>query len=280
MKKNIPFVKMEGLGNDFVVLHEIEDSLVDNLGQHSIEICDRRRGVGADGVICVLPSQKADFRMRIFNSDGSEAEMCGNGVRCFAHYLHHNGLSSKTSISVDTLAGMIGVQKENDLYKVNMGLPRLSSEEIPVESSSPEFIMQEVQVSDKVFNVTAVSMGNPHAVIYADELSDELVFTYGPLLEKHFLFPRRTNVEFIKVISKDQIQMRVYERGCGETQACGTGACGAAVSGIVNGLHGNDVTVHLPGGDLRVFWDGNRSHPVYMTGPARTVFRGKLEIRS
>lgn len=280
MKKAIPFVKMEGLGNDFIVLHGIEDTLAGKIALQAEELCDRRRGIGADGVICVLPSPEADFRMRIFNSDGSEAEMCGNGVRCFAHYLYMNSLTSKTDLTVDTLAGIIGIRKEDNLYRVNMGAPHLSPGQIPVKGEGDDFIMREVKAGDRIFRVTAVSMGNPHAVIYADALTDDLVLGCGPLLESHDLFPRRTNVEFIKVLSESEIQMRVYERGCGETQACGTGACAAAVSGILNGLHGNEVTVHLPGGDLHITWDGDRTHPVYMTGPARTVFSGTVEVRT
>ncbi len=278
MTETLQFVKMEGLGNDFIVLDGESDVRTGKIKEHAVELCDRRKGIGADGVICVLPSQIADYRMRIFNSDGSEPEMCGNGVRCFTRYLQEKKLTTKQSVSIDTLAGLIQVQTQGDLYKVNMGIPRFSPAQIPVESGDSEFFMKDITAKDTTFKVTAVSMGNPHAVIYSDDLSDELVLGYGPILENHPLFPKRTNVEFIKILSPKEISMRVWERGCGETQACGTGACAAAVSGIVNKLHDNQVTVHLPGGDLFISWDGDRESPVFMTGPARTVFNGTVEV--
>jgi diaminopimelate epimerase len=280
----LQFIKMDGLGNDFIVVDCIDAAQSDKVGSRARVLCDRRRGIGADGVICVLPADGgADFRMRIFNADGSEAEMCGNGVRCFGEYLRVTGkFIGKFTIS--TLAGLIEVEftradADSGHYRVNMGAPRFSPDEIPVvrvNHSDEDFIMQEINALDRTFKVTAVSMGNPHAVIYADELNDELVLNYGPAVQKSTFFPKGVNVEFVKIISADEISMRVYERGCGETLACGTGACAAVVSGIINKMNGNDVMVHLPGGDLKISWDGDRTRPVYMSGPARVVFTGTI----
>jgi len=287
---NTQFIKLEGLGNDFVMLDCADAAQSDAVASHAAALCDRRRGIGADGVICVLPATvgghgvKADYRMRIFNADGGEAEMCGNGVRCFGEYLRQTGRSAERFV-IETLAGPIeveylgGGQHGCGNYRVNMGAPRLLPDDIPVvpvEITDKDFIMREITALDKTFKVTAVSMGNPHAVVYAEELSDELVLEAGPAIQRHPFFPKGVNVEFVHIISADEVRMRVYERGCGETQACGTGACAAVVAGVVSGLGGNDVTVRLLGGDLRISWDGNRERPVFMTGPAKAVFRGEL----
>jgi len=288
------FMKVEGLGNDFVMLDCADAAQSDAVGARAAALCDRRRGVGADGVICVLPAVAgggADFRMRIFNADGGEAEMCGNGVRCFGEYLRLTGRSAKRFV-IETLAGPIEVEslgistalnghngERGGSYRVNMGAPRLLPDEIPVvpaEITDKDFIMREIVALGKTFRVTAVSMGNPHAVVYAEELSDELVREAGPAIQRHPFFPKGVNVEFVHIISADEVRMRVYERGCGETQACGTGACAAVVAGVVSGLGGNDVTVRLLGGDLHISWDGDRGHPVFMSGPARAVFHGEL----
>jgi diaminopimelate epimerase len=281
------FIKVEGLGNDFVMLDCADVAQSDAVGSRAVALCDRRRGVGADGVICVLPAAAgggADFRMRIFNADGSEAEMCGNGVRCFGEYLRLTGRPAERFV-IETLAGPIEVERvdtggaHGGNYRVNMGAPRLTPDDIPVvpaEITDKDFIMREIVALDREFKVTAVSMGNPHAVIYAEELSDELVLEAGPAIQQHPFFPKGVNVEFVHIISSDEIRMRVYERGCGETQACGTGACAAVVAGVASGLGGNDVTVRLLGGDLQISWDGNREHPVFMSGPARAVFQGEL----
>jgi diaminopimelate epimerase len=285
---DLQFTKMHGLGNDFIVVDCADAARSDAVKARAKFLCDRRRGVGADGVICVLPAEAAgaDFRMRIFNADGSEAEMCGNGARCFGEYLRVTGRGCVTNtLVIDTLAGLIEAEfthadDAGGHYRVNMGPPRLSPNDIPVipvEISDSDFIMKEVTVLDRTFRVTAMSMGNPHAVVYADELSDELVLTYGPAIQKHSFFPKSVNVEFVKIVSPDRIRMRVYERGCGETHACGTGACAAVVSGILNKMHGNDVTVNLTGGNLRITWDGDITQPVYKSGPARVVFTGAIE---
>jgi diaminopimelate epimerase len=239
------FIKVEGLGNDFVMLDCADVAQSDAVASRAVALCDRRRGVGADGVICVLPAagSGADFRMRIFNADGGEAQMCGNGVRCFREYLRRTGRPAERFV-IETLAGLIEVERvdaggtHGGNYRVNMGAPRLLPDDIPVvpaEITDKDFIMREIVALDREFKVTAVSMGNPHAVIYTEELSDELVSVAGPAIQRHSFFPKGVNVEFVHIISKDEIRMRVYERGCGETQACGTGACAAVVAGVVSG---------------------------------------------
>jgi diaminopimelate epimerase len=282
---DIQFIKMDGLGNDFLLVDCDDAAESDYVKSRAEAMCGRRHGVGADGVICVLPPSvpNADFRMRIFNADGGEAEMCGNGVRCLGEYLRVTNRPTD-KFTLDTLAGLIAVEfagedEAGGRYRVNMGVPRLAPDDIPVVPANlddKDFVMKEVNVLDKTFKVTAVSMGNPHAVIYDEELSDELVLTYGSAIQKHTFFPKSVNVEFVKVISDDEIRMRVYERGCGETLACGTGACAAVVSGVINGMNGNDVIVHLKGGILKISWDGDKTHPVFMEGPARAVFSGTM----
>jgi diaminopimelate epimerase len=275
---NQKFVKMEGLANDFVLMHGLGDRGIESIRKKIARLCDRRRGIGADGIIFALPSKKAHFKMRIFNSDGSEPEMCGNGIRCFALYLKKAGLWKKAGLSVETLAGIIQTEISGDLIKVNMGPPILDAPRIPAAKPDGRVIMEPVLVNGKKFMVTAVSMGNPHAVVYTDELSDELVLGIGKKLESHPFFPKKANIEFIKIISRKEINMRVFERGCGETMACGTGACAAAVSGIINKKNDKKVTVHLLGGDLCIEWAGQSSDPVFMTGPAKIVFKGEIDL--
>jgi len=272
------FVKMEGLANDFILTHDVSVDNVDSYQQKATVLCDRRRGIGADGIIFVLPSDVADFRMRIFNADGSEPEMCGNGIRCFGNYVQRLGLSAKTQLSVETGAGIIIVNMNNGMIRVDMGAPILDAARIPTARAAGRVIMEPITAGDRSFLITAVSMGNPHGVVYADELTDELVLRYGKLLESHPFFPKKANIEFIKVINDGEIQMRVYERGCGETMACGTGACASVVAGVLNNKHGNRVVVHLLGGDLLVEWDGNPLHSVFMTGPAQWVYEGEISV--
>jgi|WetSurMetagenome_2_1015567.scaffolds.fasta_scaffold26626_4 diaminopimelate epimerase len=276
---NLKFVKMEGLANDFILTHGVSERSIELIRQQTVELCDRRRGIGADGVIFALPSKKAHFKMRIFNSDGSEPEMCGNGIRCFALYLKKTGIWKKSRLWVETLAGIIQTEISYEKIKVNMGPPILEAPRIPVVKPSGHVIMEPIMVDGKKFKVTAVSMGNPHAIVYADELLDDLVLGIGKKLESHAFFPKKANIEFIKIISRKEIAMRVFERGCGETMACGTGACAAVVSGILNGKNDNKVTVHLLGGDLFIEWDGQPHHPVFMTGPARLVFKGEVNLK-
>jgi diaminopimelate epimerase len=280
MAITLKFDKMEGIGNDFIVTHEITPEEVPAVAAAAVRLCDRRRGIGGDGVIFILPSNRADFHMRIFNSDGSEAEMCGNGIRCCAEYIRRKSLSEARKLTIETLSGIIGTEIVDSAgtIRVNMGAPRLNADTIPVKAPEGRTVNMPIIIDNRTFLATAVSMGNPHAVIYADELTDELVLGMGPRIEVHQMFPKKTNVEFVKVLPGNEVHMRVWERGCGETQACGTGACAVVVSGIINNLHGNRVTVHLPGGDLTIEWSGNRSDPVFMTGPACVVFSGTCSI--
>jgi len=274
------FIKMEGLSNDFIITHEVNEKDIPAIQNQFVKLCDRRRGIGADGIIFVLKSDTCDFKMRIFNSDGSEPEMCGNGIRCFALYVNLLQLSKLNKLSVETLAGKIITElDENKRVTVNMGAPKLHAADIPVAEGSGPVLMKPLCIENKEFRITCVSMGNPHTVIYPEgELADDLVLGFGPKIETNKFFPRKTNVEFIKILSPKEIQMRVWERGCGETQACGTGACASVVSGIINGLHEKSVTVHLPGGDLDISWSGEEHDPVLMTGPANMVFQGSVQI--
>lgn len=271
------FLKMEGLSNDFVLTHGLTDEELNATVKNAAMICDRRRGIGADGIIFVLQPEtdQADFKMRIINSDGSEPEMCGNGIRCFALYVNEMNLSDKRNLTIETLAGLLKTNRTGNSITVDMGKPILEAEKIPTTKSEGRVLMEPVTAEDKEFLITAVSMGNPHGIIYTDQLTDDLVLGNGPLLEAHPFFPKKANIEFIRVLSDKEIEMRVYERGCGETMACGTGACAAVVSGILNKKHGKKVTVHLLGGDLTIEWDGNPDHSVFMTGPANIAFRGE-----
>jgi|WetSurMetagenome_2_1015567.scaffolds.fasta_scaffold00130_22 diaminopimelate epimerase len=274
------FAKMEGLANDFIVTADtfIRPEMISMVKERAQWLCDRRRGIGADGVLCVQPSKSADFLMRVFNADGSEAEMCGNGVRCFALFLKNAKLWERPELSVETAAGIIRTSFEGERVRVNMGTPILDAPRIPAAKAAGEVVDETIDAGGRKFRVTAVSMGNPHAVVYADALTDELVLSWGPKLESHPFFPKRTNVEFVKILSRNEIRMRVYERGCGETMACGTGACASMVSGVLNGLNGTPVIVHLLGGDLSVEWNGERQSPVYMTGPAKWVYAGEISL--
>lgn len=272
------FTKMHGCGNDFVVTHVERPEQSDALQRHVAALCDRRRGVGADGVIVVLPSESADARMRIFNADGSEAEMCGNGIRCACRYAAKAGLIGSGRAEFETLAGTITTEPDGDLVRVDMGKPILEARLIPVAADGERVVMRQLEVDGDMVEVTAVSMGNPHAVVYAEQLTDELVLGLGSRLESHPFFPKRVNVELVRVDSPAEITMRVFERGVGETLACGTGACAAAVAGVLNGRHRTAVTVHLRGGDLQVAWDGDRSHSVSMSGPAVQVYTGTIGV--
>jgi diaminopimelate epimerase len=272
------FIKMEGLGNDFIITHDVKEKDISSLQNQIVKLCDRRKGIGADGVIFVLESSVCDYKMRIFNSDGSEAEMCGNGIRCFAIYVNLLDLNSSPKLTIETPAGKKTTEVVgNNRVTVNMGVPVLDAEKIPVIDTG-RVSMKQLLVDNREFAITCVSMGNPHAVIYPDTITDELVLGYGPKIEKHSYFPKKTNVEFVKVLSKNELQMRVWERGCGETLACGTGACATVVSGIINALHDKSVTVHLPGGDLDISWGGEATDPVMMTGPAEVVFEGSVRL--
>lgn len=272
------FTKMQGLGNDYVYIDATKEN-IENPSELSKYISDRHFGVGSDGLILICPSDKADFRMRMFNSDGSEAEMCGNGIRCVGKFVYDKKLTDKTLVTIETKAGIkvlkLNVKdKEVDTVRVDMETPILECEKIPVITD--EKIAQNLKLNalDKSFDFTCVSMGNPHAVTIVDNVSDFDVKKYGSILEVNEVFPNKTNVEFVEIKDPENIKMRVWERGTGETLACGTGACASVVACNLNGLTKNNVNVELLGGNLNIELGGDNH--VYMTGPAVTVFEGEL----
>ncbi|MBO8168151.1 MAG: diaminopimelate epimerase [Thermoanaerobacteraceae bacterium] len=285
VKYVLDFVKMHGLGNDFIMVKDMDEKLPeDQLPGLALQLCDRKFGIGADGLVLMLPSAKADIRMRIFNPDGSEPEMCGNAIRCFAKLAWEEGVVKKESIAVETLAGIIKPQliiKDGaiEAVKVDMGEPILEREKIPMSGAGTSPVVNETIQLDtgESFQFTAVSMGNPHCVIFVDAVDKVPLSQWGPALEKHPLFPRKTNVEFVEVISSDHVKMRVWERGAGETLACGTGACATAVACVLNRKTDRAVTVSLAGGDLHIQWS-EENNRVYMTGPATKVFVGQVDI--
>ncbi|MGI6777899.1 MAG: diaminopimelate epimerase [Acetivibrionales bacterium] len=275
------FTKMHGLGNDYIYVNCFKEK-VGNPNELAKFISDRHFGVGSDGLVLILPSDKADFRMRMFNSDGSEAEMCGNAIRCVGKYVYDNGLTDKTVISIDTLAGVkiLDMTVENGkvvLVRVNMGEPVIEAAKIPVKTGKERFISEPVEIDGKSYNVTGVSMGNPHAVTYVDNVESFPLELIGPKMENHELYPRKINAEFVQVIDRRTLKMRVWERGAGETLACGTGACAVLVASVLNGFSERKATVRLLGGDLFIEWNETDNH-VYMTGPAVKVFDGEVEI--
>jgi diaminopimelate epimerase len=275
------FTKMQGCGNDYVYVDCFREKLSGDLNKLAIAIADRHFGVGGDGLILICPSERGDAKMRMFNADGSEAEMCGNGVRCVAKYVYDHGIARKERLAIETGRGILTIDVEVQGGKVkrarvDMGEPTLEAEKIPTLLKGNPPVEQTVRYgsgADEVLALTCVSMGNPHAVAFMSELTDKLVHGVGPLVEKHEAFPRKVNVEFVKVNSRTDANMRVWERGSGETLACGTGACAVAVAGIVTGRFDRKVTIHLLGGDLDIEW-GADNH-VYKTGPAVEVFSGE-----
>jgi diaminopimelate epimerase len=266
---------MHGTGNDFIVVDCRAFELPDPAA-FSIRYCHRRFGIGADQLLLLYPSKSADFTMKIFNADGSEVEMCGNGIRCFAKYIWDRNLSGKQVLDVETLAGIIRPERSGADVRVDMGEPILDPQKIPVNlQSQAKAVDYPLSIADREFNVTFVSMGNPHAVIFLDDdVSDFQVGRYGPKIEMHTLFPKRTNVEFVNVVNRHELIMRVWERGSGETLACGTGACATGVASMLKGLTERRVTVKLLGGNLSIDWAENNH--VYMTGPAVEVFEGVI----
>lgn len=273
------FTKMHGIGNDYVYVNCFEES-VKNPAEVSKFVSDRHFGIGSDGLILISPSAIADFRMNIYNADGSQAEMCGNGIRCVAKYVYDYGLTDKTEISVETLAGIkyLRLQVENGKVasvEVNMGAPILEPKEIPVAVEESPVVNVPVEVKGKIYHMTCVSMGNPHAIIFMDNVKDLDIEAIGPYFENHTVFPKRTNTEFVEVLDRNTVNMRVWERGSDETLACGTGACATIVACILNDKTENEVTVHLLGGDLKIRWD-REANQVYMTGPATVVFDGEI----
>jgi len=278
----VQFSKWQGLGNDFVIVNGFKDKVTD-YRTAAIEVCDRHFGIGADGLVFVLPSETADFKMRIFNSDGSEAEMCGNVTRCVARYVYENGLTDKTKITLETLAGPIRPELIFDEgrvtdVRVDMGLPRLKRADIPMTGNGDlEAINEPVIVDGHTYYGTAVSMGNPHFVIFVDDINAVDLPLVGPKLETFPAFPRKTNVEFVQVITDKELKMRVWERGAGITLACGTGACATLTAAVLNGKTGRKATVHLDGGDLSIEW--STDDHIYMSGPATEVFRGEYLLK-
>jgi len=278
--EKMKFTKVQGLGNDFVLVNCLEAGNLPegiDLGQLSVKVCDRHFGIGADGLVLVLPSETADIRMRIFNSDGSEAEMCGNVIRCFAKYVYQRGIVNKEIMEVETLAGLRipEIIQENGqiiAVRVDMGEPILERSDIPMNGPAGRVVDEPLEVLDETYRVTCVSMGNPHCVIFVPQVDKIPLSKVGPLVESHPVFPRKTNTEFIQVHSRDEVTMRVWERGAAETLACGTGACATVVAGVLNDKTNRKVTVHLAGGDLLIEWADNNH--VYMTGPAVDVFEG------
>lgn len=269
-KSTLKFTKAHGIGNDMIIINGIEEKFKPDK-ELIKKLCDRRFGIGADQLLLLLHSRKADFRMRIFNRDGGEAEMCGNGIRCIAKYIIDRGLSKKKELTIETLAGNVRVWADKNLYTVKLNKPVLEAEQIPVKLSGL-VINRDFTVDNVKFKITCVSMGNPHCVIFVDELKNFPVRTYGPMIENHPLFPKKTNVEFVRVINESEINVRVWERGAGETLACGSGACAAVVASVLNSKTERDVKVRLVGGNLSVKWD--KDDYVYLTGPAEEVYEG------
>lgn len=277
--KKIKFAKIHGLGNDYVLINALKENLsgikFDDLAR---KMSNRHFGIGSDGIILILPSNKADFKMRIFNSDGSEAEMCGNGIRGFAKYVYEHGLTKNKEITVETLAGIIKPKIIDGMITVNMGEPVLDSKKIPMICDKQKVINEDLKLKDgTVLKVTCVSMGNPHCIVFVETFGMP-VEKIGYEIEHHKAFPKKTNVEFIQIINKREIAMQVWERGAGVTLACGTGASAAVVASVLNGKTDRKVTVHLLGGDLNIEWN-EKDNNVYMTGPAEEVYEGEYNYK-
>lgn len=271
----IEFTKMHGLGNDVIVIDSLDSGFVPDQGEARF-LCKRRLGVGADQVLVLLPSQTADFQMKIINADGSEVEMCGNGIRCLAKYIHDRGISDKNPLEIETLAGIIRPELLGEMVRVDMGEPVFDADKVPVKGEG-KISDEAIMVDDHVFRMSAVSMGNPHCVIQVEDVEGVPLSDLGPRLEHHPWFPNRTNVEFVQVLDRARLKVRVWERGAGETLACGTGACAAAVAMIDMDRAERELTITLPGGDLEIKWD-RQTNAVWMTGPALEVFCGEVEI--
>ncbi len=280
--QNMKFTKMHGCGNDYVYVNCFEEQVADP-GKTAVFVSDRHFGIGADGLILIKPSDAADFEMEMYNADGSRGAMCGNGIRCVAKYVYDNGMTDKTRITVNTGSGVktldLSVKDGKvETVRVNMGTPELTAGKIPVLVDSETAVEAPILADGRDWKFTAVSMGNPHAVVFVDNLDRLQLEVTGPKFENHSMFPDRVNAEFVRVVDDKTIEMRVWERGSGETLACGTGSCAAAVAAILNGkVSGNTVTVCLRGGTLQIEWD-REENAVYMTGPATTVFTGEIDI--
>lgn len=275
------FTKMHGIGNDYVYVNCLQEKVEDPSGT-ARKISDRHFGIGSDGLILIKPSEKADFQMDMYNADGSKGAMCGNGIRCVAKFVYDYGLTDKTSIAVETGSGIkyLDLTVENNkvtMVKVDMGEPDLTASHIPIKAQTEQVIDEPIEVDGKTYRITGVSMGNPHGVVFLDDIDSLDIEKIGPSFENHVRFPDRINTEFVQLDNRSHVRMRVWERGSGETLACGTGACAVAVACVVNGLTQREVTVSLRGGDLKICWDEKDGH-VYMTGPATVVFDGEIEL--
>lgn len=273
------FTKMEGLGNDYIYVNCFQET-IDNPKEFAIKYSDRHFGIGSDGLIMICPSEIADFQMVMYNADGSQAEMCGNGIRCVGKYVYDYGLTTKTDVAIETLAGikylkLTVVDGKVAEITVDMGAPELVAKNIPVDYEKEQVIDESIEVGQKEYRMTCVSMGNPHAIVFVDDVKNFPLEQVGPMFEHHPAFPKRVNTEFIEVLNDAEVNMRVWERGSGETLACGTGACASTVACVLNHKTKDEIVLHLLGGDLRVKWD-QEQNKIYMTGPARVVFDGEI----
>lgn len=277
--KNLIFTKMHGAGNDYIYMNGISQE-IDNPSELAVKLSNRNFGIGSDGLVLILPSEMCDFRMQMFNSDGSEAEMCGNASRCVGKYVYDNGLTTKKEITLETKAGikyitLLEGDSKSRKVTVDMGEPILNPELIPVKVAEEPVLNFPLDIDGQIWKISCVSMGNPHAVIFTTDIKELDLSVIGPKFEKHPIFPRKTNTEFIEVVDRQTLNMRVWERGAGETLACGTGACAAAVAAILNDLCDRNIKIHLLGGNLEIEWRKENNH-VYMTGEAVTVFEGEI----
>ena len=275
------FTKMHGIGNDYVYVNCLKETVNDPAATAKA-VSDRHFGIGSDGLILIKPSETADFQMDMYNADGSQGAMCGNGIRCVAKYVYDYGLTDKTQISVETKSGIkyLDLTVENGavtLVKVDMGEPDIIAAHIPIISEHETVVDEPIDVNGTEYRMTGVSMGNPHCIVFMEDVENLEIEKIGPGFENHDRFPDRVNTEFVKVLDRKTVQMRVWERGSGETLACGTGACAVAVACVLNGYTDEEVTVKLLGGDLKILWDREQNH-VFMTGPAAVVFDGEITL--
>ena len=273
--KEHPFVKMHGLGNDVVVFDCLKH-VFSNPIHLARKFLNRHTGIGGDQMVLLTKSRKADFGMRVFNADGSEAEMCGNGIRCLARFIRDAKITTRKELNIETLAGIRHTKFIGNMVEVDMGEPQMKGKEIPVNLSG-RVINRPLKIESKDFRITCLAIGNPHCIIFHDDVINFPVEKFGPLIENYHLFPRRVNVSFVNVLSKNELQMRIWERGAGETRSCGTAACAATVAAVLNGFAERKVTVSQPGGSLIVSWNRENNH-IYLRGPAESVYKGTVVI--
>lgn len=275
------FTKMQGIGNDYIYVNCFEEK-VENPSELAVRLSDRHFGIGSDGIIFIEPSKVADCKMNMYNADGSQGKMCGNGIRCVGKYVYERGIAKKEILQVETLSGIKTLHLniadgQVKTVEVNMGKPILKSADIPVLFSKDQVLNEPLTVGGKEYHITCVSMGNPHCVVFVENVDDLKLEEIGPLFENHPIFPDRVNTEFVQILDKDELKMRVWERGSGETLACGTGACAVACAAAWNRVTGRNVKIHLKGGDLLIRWD-EQTGEIFMEGPAEFVFDGTVEI--